>query len=115
MTIISTANKSEEELQRLLFKPIEGKLSECYLPCPSPSEAKIQIQKWEALEESLETVFHSIFNLPLKPEDYSVKSEYEQASKTRDQFTDLISSMKPYIEEHLLHLERIIKTSSNAT
>tara|TARA_B100001996_G_C18612707_1_gene574398 strand:+ start:344 stop:703 length:360 start_codon:yes stop_codon:yes gene_type:complete len=115
MTIISTANKSEEDLKQILFKPIKDKIDECPLPILEPAEAKVQLLAWDKLERALDEVFHTIHRLPLKPEHYSVTSEYKQASIAREQFTALISSIKPYIEEHQLRLDLIIRGGSDAT
>ena len=91
MTIISTANKSEEELQQLLFKPIKGKLDECPLPLLTPAEAKAQLSKYVFAGEEL-----------------------EQAQHTKKQFTNLISGIVYYVQDHQLHLDKIIRTASDA-
>ena len=101
--------------QDVLFKRIKDKIDACPLPNLEPKEAKVYLQKWDKLEEALDIVFHAILQLPLKPEHYSVTSEYKQASIAREQFTALISSIKPYIEEHQLRLDLIIRNGSNAT
>ena len=128
MTIISSTNTSDWQAQKnlddllkllpkqdVLFKRIKDKIDACPLPTLQPKEAKVYLQKWDKLEEALDIVFHAIHQLPLKPEHYSVASEYKQASIAREQFTALISSIKPYIEEHQLRLDLIIRNGSDAT
>ena len=125
MTIISStdwqAQKDLDDILKLLpkqdvlFKRIKDKIDACPLPTLEPEEAKIYLRNWDNLEKALDIVFHEIHRLPLKPEHYSVASEYKQASIAREQFTALISSIKPYIEEHQLRLDLIIRNGSNAT
>jgi len=128
MTIISSTNTSDWQAQKdlddiltllpkqdVLFKRIKDKIDACPLPTLEPEEAKVYLRNWDNLEKALDIVFHEILRLPLKPEHYSVTSEYKQASIAREQFTALISSIKPYIEEHQLRLDLIIRGSSDAT
>lgn len=128
MTIISSTNTSEWQAQKdlddiltllpkqdVLFKRIKDKIDACPLPTLEPEEAKVYLRNWDNLEKALDIVFHEILRLPLKPEHYSVTSEYKQASIAREQFTALISSIKPYIEEHQLRLDLIIRNGSDAT
>ena len=123
MTIISTANKSEEELQRLLFKPVKGKLDECPLPSLTPAEAKDQLAKWDDLDNALDIVFHCLNRIELKPEHYAVRfsdkyvfagEELEQAQHTKKQFTNLLSGIACYVQDHQLHLDKVIRTASDA-
>ena len=128
MTIISSTNTSDSQAQKdldfildclpkqdVLFKRIKDKIDACPLPTLEPEEAKVYLRNWDNLEKALDIVFHEILRLPLKPEHYSVTSEYKQASIAREQFTALISSIKPYIEEHQLRLDLIIRNGSDAT
>ena len=128
MTIISSTNTSDWQAQKdlddiltllpkqdVLFKRIKDKIDACPLPILEPEEAKVYLRNWDNLEKALDIVFHEILRLPLKPEHYSVTSEYKQASIAREQFTALISSIKPYIEEHQLRLDLIIRNGSDAT
>ncbi len=128
MTIISSTNTSDWHAQKdlddiltllpkqdVLFKRIKDKIDACPLPTLEPEEAKVYLRNWDNLEKALDIVFHEILRLPLKPEHYSVTSEYKQASMAREQFTALISSIKPYIEEHQLRLDLIIRNGSDAT
>ena len=128
MTIISSTNTSDWKAQKdlddiltllpkqdVLFKRIKDKIDACPLPTLEPEEAKVYLRNLDNLEKALDIVFHEILRLPLKPEHYSVTSEYKQASIAREQFTALISSIKPYIEEHQLRLDSIIRNGSDAT
>ena len=128
MTIISSTNTADWQAQKdlddiltllpkqdVLFKRIKDKIDACPLPTLEPAEAKVYLRNWDNLEKALDIVFHEILRLPLKPEHYSVTSEYKQASIAREQFTALISSIKPYIEEHQLRLDSIISNGSDAT
>lgn len=128
MTIISSTNTSDWQAQKdlddiltllpkqdVLFKRIKDKIDACPLPTLEPEEAKVYLRNLDNLEKALDIVFHEILRLPLKPEHYSVTSEYKQASIAREQFTALISSIKPYIEEHQLRLDSIIRNDSDAT
>ena len=128
MTIISSTNTSDWQAQKdlddiltllpkqdVLFKRIKDKIDACPLPTLEPEEAKVYLRNLDNLEKALDIVFHEILRLPLKPEHYSVTSEYKQASIAREQFTALISSIKPYIEEHQLRLDSIIRNGSDAT
>lgn len=128
MTIISSTNTADWQAQKdlddiltllpkqdVLFKRIKDKIDACPLPTLEPEEAKVYLRNLDNLEKALDIVFHEILRLPLKPEHYSVTSEYKQASIAREQFTALISSIKPYIEEHQLRLDSIIRNGSDAT
>ena len=128
MTIISSTNTADWQAQKdlddiltllpkqdVLFKRIKDKIDACPLPTLEPEEAKVYLRNLDNLEKALDIVFHEILRLPLKPEHYSVTSEYKQASIAREQFTALISSIKPYIEEHQLRLDLIIRNGSDAT
>ena len=128
MTIISSTNTADWQAQKdlddiltllpkqdVLFKRIKDKIDACPLPTLEPEEAKVYLRNLDNLEKALDIVFHEILRLPLKPEHYSVTSEYKQASIAREQFTALISSIKPYIEEHQLRLDSIISNGSDAT
>ena len=128
MTIISSTNTADWQAQKdlddiltllpkqdVLFKRIKDKIDACPLPTLEPEEAKVYLRNLDNLEKALDIVFHEILRVPLKPEHYSVTSEYKQASIAREQFTALISSIKPYIEEHQLRLDSIIRNGSDAT
>jgi len=128
MTIISSTDTSDWKAQKdlddilklfpkkeVMFKRIKDKIDACPLPVVEPEEAKTYLRNWDNLEKALDIVFHEIHRLPLKPEHYSLTSEYKQASIAREQFTALISSIKPYIEDHQLRLDLIIRNGSDAT
>ena len=97
MTIISSTNTSDWQAQKdlddiltllpkqdVLFKRIKDKIDACPLPTLEPEEAKTYLRNWDNLEKALDIVFHEILRLPLKPEHYSVTSEYKQASIARE-------------------------------